>query len=136
MREKNLIFLLHFPEDTRENFYWNCEDRALLDSVYPWGLPSFVFYSEPALSLNNTMWLGFSLALIDLRSGGCCVDSQSGFWKHLWKRAHSIPVMNLTRNVPEPACHLSDFSDAHISGAPCILPHLETSAHLAVFRFL
>ena len=45
------------------------------------------------------MWLGFSLALIDLRSGGCCVDSQSGFRKHLWKRAHSIPVMNLTRNV-------------------------------------
>lgn len=45
------------------------------------------------------MWLGFSLALIDLRSGGCCVDSQSGFWKHLWKGAHSIPVMNLTKKV-------------------------------------
>lgn len=61
-------------------------------------LPS-CFIQQTALSLNNAVWLGFSLALTDLRSEGCCADSQSGFWKHLWKRAHSIPVMNLTTNV-------------------------------------
>lgn len=61
-------------------------------------LPS-CFIQQTALSLNNAVWLGFSLALTDLRSEGCCADSQSGFWKHLWKRAHSIPVMKLTTSV-------------------------------------